>query len=316
MGGELVKVLISGGAGYIGSVLTEQLLEKGHEVVIYDNLLYRQDSIAYMCHNPRLTFIHGDVKDHASLHKQIQKSDVIIPLAAIVGAPACDKDKQLATNVNYTHVAYISQNTSKSQRIILPNTNSGYGVNENGICTEESPLNPISHYGMTKVQAETCLLSAGNGISLRLATVFGISPRMRIDLLVNDFTHKAIHDGYIVLFEKNFKRNYIHIRDVVSAFMFMLDHYDEANGQVFNVGLSNANISKWELCQKIKEQIPNFSIQVDEFTKDPDQRDYIVSNEKIEKMGWEPVFSLDDGIRELIEGYKILIHSNRKYTNL
>ena len=311
-----MKVFISGGAGYIGSVLYQCLAAIGAEVIIYDNLMYRQESIAQFCHNKNLRFIAGDVRNTDLLRESFKNADVIIPLAAIVGAPACDKDKQLATQVIYEQVTFIVKHAGKNQQIIMPNTNSGYGINENGVCDETSPLLPISHYGKEKVRAEQCLLDSGNGISLRLATVFGVSPRMRIDLLVNDFVYKAVRDGYIVLFEKDFKRNFIHIRDVALTFVFMMEHYDKAKGQIFNVGLSNANLTKWELCQKIKKHIPKFSIQVDEFTKDPDQRNYIVSNEKIEGMGWGPQYSVDDGIQELMKAYTILLNSDRKFTNL
>ena len=315
--------MITGGAGYLGSILTERLLKfldihkflDGH-IVVYDNLLYRQESIAPLCRNARLEFVHGDVRNTDLLRSYVERSDIILPLAAIVGAPACDRDPTLATQIIYDQIKFIVDNTSKDQRIILPNTNSGYGVNTNGVCTEESPLCPISHYGREKVRAEQTLLESGNGISLRLATVFGVSPRMRTDLLVNDFVYKAVTNGYIVLFEKDFKRNFIHVQDVAQAFLFMVSNYDKANGNVFNVGMSDANISKWELCQKIKEYIPHFSIQADEITQDPDKRNYIVSNEKIERMGWKPKHSLDDGIQELIKAYRILVHSNRKYTNL
>lgn len=314
----MVNILVTGGAGYIGSVLIETLLDvyQNANVIVYDNLLHRQESIAPLCFDKKLQFVHGDVRDQSLFKKHLDEADIIVPLAAIVGAPACDKDKKLATEIIFEQVKFIVENTSKNQCIVLPNTNSGYGVNDNGICTEKSPLNPVSHYGIEKVRAEECLLNSGNGISLRLATVFGVSPRMRIDLLVNDFTYKAMHDGYIVLFEKDFNRNFIHVRDVASAFTFMITKYTRANGQIFNVGLSDANISKWNLCQKIKQYVPKFSIQVDEFAKDPDQRNYIVSNEKIESMGWRPQYSLDDGIQELVKAYKILMHSNRKYTNL
>lgn len=310
-----MKILITGGAGYIGSVLTSTLLND-HEVYVYDNLMYRQTSLINLCCNENFKFIFGDVRDTQKLLPFIQKADVIIPLAAIVGAPACDRDKPLATQIIYEQIVFIIKNISSHQFIICPNTNSGYGINDNGICTEESPLNPISHYGIEKVKAERKILESNSGVSLRLATVFGISPRMRLDLLVNDFTYKAMNDGYIVLFEKDFKRNFIHIKDVVAAFMLMMEKKEEVRGQVFNVGLSEANLSKYELCQIIKKHVPKFSIQFDEFTKDPDQRNYIVSNSKLENLGWKPKFGLDRGIKELTKAYQFIIHSNRKYTNL
>lgn len=311
-------VLITGGAGYIGSVLYQvwRYTFPKSRIIIYDNLMYRQESIAPFCYDKNLELVCGDVRNESALKQYLDMADIVIPLAAIVGAPACRMNPQLATDVIYGQVRFITRNASKHQKIVLPNTNSGYGVNEDGVCTEKSPLKPISHYGIEKVRAEQCLLDSGNGVSLRLATVFGVSPRMRIDLLVNDFTYKAVRDGYIVLFEKDFKRNYIHVRDVASAFIFVIRNYNKTSGQIYNIGLSDANLSKWELCQKIKEYVPNFSIQVDEFAVDPDQRNYIVSNDKIESMGWKPDYSLDDGIQELIKAYCLLLHSDRKFTNL
>lgn len=315
----MLRILVTGGAGYIGSVLIPKLIKLDKaQVVVYDNLLFRQTSLASLCYKKNLTFVHGDVRDTDKLLTYVKKADVIIPLAAIVGAPACDRDKKLASEVIVDQIKSITDTITSDQIIIFPNTNSGYGVNENGICTEDSPLNPVSHYGIEKVKAEQFILKTERGISLRLATVFGVSPRMRIDLLVNDFTYRAVRDGYIVLFEKDFKRNYIHVRDIANAFIFMIKQqldYRVSTG-VYNVGLSSANLSKWELCQKIKHYVPKFSIQVDEFTKDPDQRNYIVSNEKIEKLGWRAKYDLDTGIQELIKAYTILLHSDRKYTNL
>jgi len=262
-------------------------------------------------------FVHGDVRDHNKLLPYIKEADVIIPLAAIVGFPACEKDKRLATEVNYEQIKFILDNTTSNQKIIYPNTNSGYGIGQDGIhCTEETPLNPISHYGITKCDAEKALLDSGRAITLRLATVFGVSPRMRLDLLVNDFTYKATNEGYIVIFEKDFKRNFIHIRDVALTFTYMINEYEKYMGQTFNVGLSSANISKLELAEKIKTYVPEFVIKVDNFKSDPDKRNYIVSNEKLEKTGWRPYYTLDDGIIELIKAYKIILNYNRKFTNL
>ena len=310
------KILITGGAGYLGSILVDRLLNSGYEVTVLDNLMYNQTSLIHYSYNKNFNFIYGDVRDIELLNKIVPTFDAIIPLAAIVGFPACDRDKVLATAVNYQHVKTICDLVGgTSTRVIYPNTNSGYGIGENGECTEESPLNPISHYGVTKVLAEREVLAIG-GISIRLATVFGSSPRMRMDLLVNEFVYKALTDKYITIFEKNFKRNYIHIRDVAKTFEYMLENYEKFSGDVFNVGLSSANLTKAELVEKIKEFVPNFAITYSDFYEDPDKRDYLGSNAKIESTGWKPDWSLEDGIEELIKTYTILIQDlSSKYRN-
>jgi nucleoside-diphosphate-sugar epimerase len=311
-----MKILITGGAGYLGSVITEKLLSKGHEITILDNLMYNQTSSIIFSHNPNFEFIYGDVRDKELIENLVFDFDVIIPLAAIVGFPACDRDKELATAINYEHVRYICELVNDTRiKVVYPNTNSGYGIGESGECTEESPLNPISHYGVTKVKAEGEVLGIG-GISVRLATVFGTSPRMRMDLLVNEFVYKALTDKYITIFEKDFVRNYIHIRDVANVFLFMIENYEKHSGEVFNVGLSDANLSKEQLVEKIKEYVPNFAITYSDYYSDPDKRDYIVSNQKIESAGWTAEHSLDDGIEELIKTYTILIQDlSSKYRN-
>jgi nucleoside-diphosphate-sugar epimerase len=311
-----MKVLITGGAGYLGSVLTERLLNSGYSVTILDNLMYNQTSLIHYSHNKNFDFIYGDVRNHKLLEELVPSFDVVIPLAAIVGFPACDRDKDLATAVNYDHVRKICEIVKDTKiRVVYPNTNSGYGIGENGECTEESPLNPISHYGVTKVKAEREVLNIG-GVSIRLATVFGSSPRMRMDLLVNEFVYKALTDKYITIFEKNFTRNYIHIRDVAKTFQYMIENYEKFSGDVFNVGLSSANLTKQQLVEKIKEYVPNFAITYSDFYEDPDKRDYVVSNAKIEATGWSPEWSLDDGIVELIKTYTILIQDlSSKYRN-
>ena len=311
-----MKVLITGGAGYLGSVLTENLLNSGYSVTILDNLMYNQTSLIHYSHNKNFDFIYGDVRNHNLLEELVPSFDVVIPLAAIVGFPACDRDKDLATAVNYEHVRKICEIVKDTNiRVVYPNTNSGYGIGENGECTEESPLNPISHYGVTKVKAEREVLNIG-GVSIRLATVFGSSPRMRMDLLVNEFVYKALTDKYITIFEKNFTRNYIHIRDVPKTFQYMIENYEKFSGDVFNVGLSSANLTKQQLVEKIKEYVPNFAITYSDFYEDPDKRDYVVSNAKIEATGWSPDWSLDDGIVELIKTYTILIQDlSSKYRN-
>ena len=311
-----MKILITGGSGYLGSVITEKLLNKNYEVTILDNLMYNQTSSITFTHNPNFNFIYGDVRDKSLLKSLVNAFDVIIPLAAIVGFPACDRDKDLATAVNYEHVRYICELVKGTDtKIVYPNTNSGYGIGESGECTEESPLNPISHYGVTKVKAEGEVLGIG-GISVRLATVFGTSPRMRMDLLVNEFVYKALTDKYITIFEKDFVRNYIHIRDVANVFLFMIENYDKHRGEVFNVGLSDANLSKEQLVEKIKGYVPDFAITYSDYYSDPDKRDYIVSNEKVESTGFKAEYSLDDGIEELIKTYTILIQDlSSKYRN-
>jgi nucleoside-diphosphate-sugar epimerase len=310
------KVLITGGAGYVGSVLVDKLLNSGYEVTVLDNLMYNQTSLIYYSYNKNFNFIYGDVRDINLLEKLVPTFNVIIPLAAIVGFPACDKDRELATAVNYTQVKNICDLVRGTNiKVIYPNTNSGYGIAENGECTEESPLNPISHYGITKVNAEREVLSV-NGISLRLATVFGSSPRMRMDLLVNEFVYKALTDKYITIFEKNFRRNYIHIRDVSKTFQYMIENYEKFQGESFNVGLSTSNLTKDQLVEKIKEFVPDLVITYSDFYQDPDKRDYLVLNTKIESTGWLPDWSLDDGIVELIKTYTILIQDlSSKYRN-
>lgn len=302
-----MKILITGGAGFLGSVITEKLLNSNHRVTVLDNMMYNQTSSIVYAHNKLFNFVYGDVRDTELLKKLVLENDLIIPLAAIVGFPACERDKDLATAINYEHVRVVCEVAKETnKRVVYPNTNSGYGIGENGECTEESPLNPISHYGVTKVNAEREVLGIG-GISLRLATVFGTSPRMRMDLLVNEFVYKALTDKYITLFERKFVRNFIHIRDVALVFEKMINEYDTHSGEVFNVGLSNANLTKQQLCETIKEQIPSFEIFHNDNFEDPDKRDYVVSNLKLEKVGWSPNYTLEDGIEELIKTYTILI---------
>jgi nucleoside-diphosphate-sugar epimerase len=310
------KVLITGGAGYIGSVLTELLLSKGYYVDVLDNFNLRQLSLLHLCSDEKLNIIKKDVTDFNFLKNIIKNYDVIIPLAAIVGAPACDDNKDLATKINFEQIVTIVDSISKNQKLIMPNTNSQYG-SSNEIITEESPFNPLSHYAKTKCDAENYILKNKNGICLRLATVFGSSPRMRTDLLVNDFVYKSIVDGYLVLFESNFKRNYIHVKDIAETFLFCINNYKIMNNDVFNVGLSEANLSKLELANKIKTHISDLVIKEDDYKNDFDKRNYIVSNKKLEGYGWKPKYDLDFGIKELIKSYKMVIkHNNRNFTNL
>ena len=301
------KVLVTGGAGFIGSIFVPKLIENGYKVTVIDNFMYRQNSLLDVCYHPNLDIIVGDVRDEDFFKTQVEMHDIIVPLAAIVGAPACDKDKDLSLAVNQVQIENIAKWVSKSQMVLYPVTNSGYGIGQDGIyCTEETPLNPISHYGKTKVAGEKALLDNGNAVTFRLATVFGTAPRMRMDLLVNDFVYRAYSDRFIVLFESHFKRNYIHIRDIASVFFHAIENYNALKGQPYNVGLSDANLSKMELCKKIKTHLPNFHIFESDIAEDPDKRDYIVSNEKIEATGWKPQYSIDDGIKELIKAYSFL----------
>lgn len=301
------KILITGAAGYIGSVLTPTLLKAGYEVVALDNFMYGQTPLLDCCYNNKLTIVREDARNEKLMKELIKNVDFIIPLACIVGAPACDQDPIAAKSINLDAIKLILKLRNKNQKIIFPNTNSGYGIGQKDIyCDEKTPLRPLSYYGKLKVGAEKAILnSSGNAIVLRLATVFGTSPRMRLDLLVNDFTHKALNHGHVILFEPHFKRNYIHIRDVARAFMHCIKNFDKMKGQVYNVGLSNANLSKWELCEKIKNHIPSFYFAEAKVGEDPDKRNYIVSNAKIEKTGFRPKYSLDLGIKELIKGYHI-----------
>ena len=302
-----MKVLITGGAGYLGSVIVGKLLNAGDEVVVLDKLLFNQTSLLQYTSNPNFKFIYGDVRNESLLEKLCKEADAIIPLAAIVGFPACAADPQLAKEINFKQIVNIVR-FSKGKKILYPNTNSGYGIAEGQTeCTEESPLTPISVYGQTKCDAENFLRTSTDAITFRLATVFGVSPRMRTDLLVNDFTYKAITDKYIVVFERNFKRNFIHVEDVASAFLFMLYGYEFYKGEVFNVGLSSANLSKQELLEKIQSHVKDFAVSYNDYYEDPDKRDYIVSNAKIEDTGWVPEWDLDRGIKQLIQGYQMIV---------
>ena len=300
------NILVTGGAGYIGSVLTPKLLELGYKVTVYDNFLHNQNSLMECCYKKNFEVIKGDICDYEKFNPILPQFDVIILLAALVGAPACKKNPQLTNLINYEAHLNLINHISKSQKIIFPNTNSGYGIGvADEFCTEDSPLNPISEYGITKCKIENELLGRGNAVSFRLATVFGMSPRMRMDLLVNDFVYRAHNDRFLVLFEEHFRRNYIHVRDVAKAFYQAIE--DESMvGEAYNLGLSSANLTKRELAEKIKEHIPDFDIYTSKVGEDPDKRDYLVSNEKLEKTGWSPDHSLDDGIKELIKGYSII----------
>jgi nucleoside-diphosphate-sugar epimerase len=310
-----LKVLVTGGAGYIGSVMVPNLLALGYEVTVFDSLYFGQNTLLQCCFLPNFHFVNGDVRNSALLEKTMKGQDIIIPLAAYVGVPMCKKDEQGTTAINKDAIIFMNKVRSKNQIILYPTTNSGYGVGEEGIfCTEETPLKPISLYGTTKSEAEADLMQTENVISFRLATVFGCSLRMRLDLLVNDFTYKAITQNYIVLFEAHFKRNYIHVQDISKAFIHAIDNFDSMKNNIYNLGLSSANLSKMELCLEIKKQVPNFFITESEFNEDPDKRNYIVSNEKLEKTGWSPDFDIQRGVAELIKGISLL--STNTYSNV
>ena len=306
----MYKILITGGAGYIGSVLVPMLLRSGCDVTVLDSFLYRQSSLLACCAEPSFHVIRGDCRSRETLLRALDEKDFILPLAAIVGFPACDRDETAARSVNLEAVELLLRLRAPEQRIIFPCTNSGYGLGiGQEFCTEESPISPISLYGKTKMAAEAAVLQAGNSAAFRFATLFGASPRMRTDLLVNDFVYRAVFDRALVVFEGQFKRNFLHVRDAARAFMFAMEHFGEMEGQTFNCGLSDANLSKLELCAEIKKQIPAFTYIEAPVGTDPDQRDYVVSNAKIESLGYRPQYSLQQGIAELIKAYSIIKNS-------
>jgi nucleoside-diphosphate-sugar epimerase len=310
-----MNILVTGGAGYIGSILVPQLLNAGHKVVVVDNFMYDQQSLLDVCGNSSLEIRRGDVRSQALMQEVLRGVDVVIPLAAYVGAPLCSRDPFGARSVNHDAIEMMLGLISKDQLVIMPTTNSAYGSGDaNNFCTEESPLNPISQYALDKVEVEKKLMQHPSTISLRLATVFGASPRMRIDLLVNDFVHRAVNDHFMVLFEAHFKRNFIHIRDISRVFLHAIDSSNRMVGNIYNVGLSSANLSKLELCQSIAEHIPDFVFLEAEVGVDPDQRNYIVSNAKLESTGFATMFDLNYGIKELVQAFTIL--RNRKYGNI
>ena len=303
------RVLVTGGLGYIGSVLCEQLLAAGHRVTALDNLSFGtgQQGVFHLCANPDFDFVQGDVRDESVMRSAVRSADTIVHLAAIVGAPACDRDPLLATSVNLESVRLLDRLRSPSQLVIYPNTNSGYGATSGkAFCTEDSPLEPISLYGRTKVEAERVLLAGGRTVAFRLATVFGMSPRMRLDLLVNHFVHAAVTDGTLVLFEKEFKRNFVHVRDVADAMLHAMTNADAMSGRVYNLGLDSANLSKEELALTVKKHVPKLYIHFAPIGQDPDKRNYVVSSARLREAGFTAKRSLDDGIRELIKGYRML----------
>ncbi len=310
-----MKILITGGAGYLGSVLAPHLLSLGHEVTVLDNFLFRQATLTDCCQHPTFQVVRGDCRDEQILRPLVKNADAIIPLAAIVGAPLCDRDKVAAESTNLSAIQSLCKLASQQQRILMPVTNSGYGVGESGkFCTEETPLRPISLYGITKVRAEETVLERENSISFRLATVFGMSPRMRVDLLLNDFVYRAVNDRAVLIFEGHFKRNFIHVRDIARVFTHGLDHFDSMKGNAYNAGLDEANISKLELCAVIQKHLPKFVFIEAPVGEDPDKRDYIVSNQRLLDTGFRTEWNLDRGIQELIKGFTIL--KNSIYSNV
>jgi nucleoside-diphosphate-sugar epimerase len=301
------SVLVTGGAGYLGSTLVPALLDAGHKVTVLDNFMYRQSSLNHVCADANLELVRGDARDAAVMRPLVKRADVLLPLAALVGAPLCERDRVGAETTNCGAIRTALELMSREQRILLPTTNSGYGIGDGGrYCTEETPLRPISLYGRTKVDAERAVLDCGNSISYRLATVFGMSPRMRLDLLVNDFVYRAVNDRAIVLFEAHFKRNYLHVRDVAGAFLHGIARFEAMRDKAYNVGLSDANLSKLELCRRIQQHVPQLVFLEAPVGQDPDQRDYLVSNARIEAAGFRPHYSLDHGIHELIKGYAMI----------
>ena len=310
-----MKILVTGGAGYIGSILVPMLLNEGHEVTVLDNFMYKQTTLLDHCYNTRLSIINGDVRDEGLIKKSIKNPDAILPLACLTGAPLCAKDPVGARSINFDAIKSIEEKRSKNQIIIFPTTNSGYGIGEKGIfCTEETPLRPVSIYGKYKVEIEKYLLDSKNCMTFRFATVFGTSPRMRLDLLVNDFTYRAVYDRFLVLFEAHFKRNYLHVRDAARAFIHGLKNFNSMKGEPYNVGLSKANLSKFELCEEIKNYLPDFYFSEAKIGEDIDKRDYVVSNKKIEATGFKTENSLSFGIQELIKGFQIIKKS--EYANI
>ncbi|MFY4728703.1 NAD-dependent epimerase/dehydratase family protein [Nitrospira sp. BLG_2] len=309
------NILVTGGAGYLGSTMVPDLLQLGHKITVLDSFMYKQASLNHVCHHPNFSVLKGDIRIESVMAPLIKKADVVIPLAALVGAPMCSQDPVGATTVNHDAIMLMLKLLSKQQMVLMPTTNSAYGTGDkNNFCTEESPLNPISIYAKEKVAIEKELMQRENAISFRLATVFGMSPRMRIDLLVNDFTYRAVYDRFVVLFESSFKRNYVHVRDVSRVFQHAIKNFDKMKSQIYNVGLSDANVSKRELCEHIQKQIPDFVFLDAPVGKDPDQRNYIVSNAKIEGTGFKPMHSLDAGIGDLIKGYTMI--KNTRYGNV
>lgn len=307
-----MKILVTGGAGYIGSILIPRLLTAGHLVTVVDNFMYNQTTLLQHCISSNFRVIRGDIFGWENSGKIYDDYDLIIPLACLTGAPLSEYDRAKARIVNQEAIEAMSR--VYNGKIIYPTTNSGYGISSSEMCTEESPLNPISWYGETKAEAEKAVREQGNSICLRLATAFGVSPRMRLDLLVNDLTYRAVHDKCITVFEGHFRRNFIHVQDICGAIEHCIRNWEAMKNQVYNVGLSSANLTKLELAHKIATHVPGCEVVEVAGGKDPDKRDYLVSNEKLEATGWKAHFTLDDGIKELIKAYQII--KRNQYANI
>jgi len=299
-----MKILVTGGAGYVGTTLVPQLLEKGYEVAIFDNLMFGGDYILPFFRNKSFTFIEGDIRDESKLWDAVKSADIIIHLAAIVGFPACRKEPELAKTVNVDGTRNLIKLTSKNQIIIYASTGSNYGALEK-ICTEDSPLNPLSLYGQTKTLAEKMLMEERTTIGYRFATAFGVSPRMRLDLLINDFTYKAITQGYLVIYESHFMRTFIHVHDMGRAFLFAIENYDKMKNNIYNVGSEKMNLSKKDICEMIKNKTKAY-IHYADIGEDLDKRNYIVSYEKINRIGFDTTITVEEGIDELVKALKAI----------
>lgn len=314
-------ILISGGAGYIGCVLADQLLKEGYSVTVLDNLIHRNGAILEHCGNPKFRFVYGDVRNKDLYKKEIIKHNVIVNLAAYVGMPLCNRFPIETRQVNQDSAEFLAASVSPNQFVIHATTNSGYGLGQHKdgkavFCTEETPLEPISLYGQTKCAAEKAIMRSGNNVSFRLATVMGVSRKMRMDLLVNDFTYRAWNDKFIVLFESSFLRNFVNVKDVAEAFRYAILNSDNFRGQIYNLGNTSANVNKMQLCHAIKKHIPEFYITESAINKDPDQRNYMVSNDKLEATGWKPIYSLDDTIREVLQACPIIKNANVPFSDI